>query len=112
MVFFKLMDQPIKTNEILNRDLILRENLAIERTDMAIDRTLLSFVRTSLYFAIAGMTINGLLKLSYGQYIEIVFWIIAILVLSIGLYRFYHQKIKLKNNRMHIGYFKIDLDKD
>ena len=112
MVFFKLMDQPIKTNEILNRDLILRENLAIERTDMAIDRTLLSFVRTSLYFAIAGMTINGLLKLSYGQYIEIVFWIIAILVLSIGLYRFYHQKIKLKNNRMHIGYFKIELDKD
>ena len=54
----------MKSNEILNKDLILRENLAIERTDMAIDRTLLAFVRTSLYFAIAGMTLNSLLNLS------------------------------------------------
>ena len=51
----------MKLNEVLNKDLILRENLAIERTDMAIDRTLLAFVRTSLYFAIAGMTLNSLI---------------------------------------------------
>lgn len=65
----------MKTDSLINRDLILRENLAIERTDMAIDRTLLSFVRTALYFAIAGMTINSLLKLRYGLYIELAFWI-------------------------------------
>lgn len=102
----------MKANEILNRDLILRENLALERTDMAIDRTLLAFVRTSLYFAIAGMTINSLLKLSYGLYVEIIFWIIAGTALSIGLYRFYHQKRKLKNNRMHIGYFQMEVNTD
>ena len=45
------MDQ---TEKRINKDLILREKLAIERTDMAIDRTLLSFIRTSLYFVIAG----------------------------------------------------------
>ena len=93
----------MKANEILNKDLILRENLAIERTDMAIDRTLLAFVRTSLYFAIAGMTLNSLLNLSYGWYLEIAFWIIALLIFFIGLYRFYHQKRKLRNNRRHIG---------
>ena len=90
-------------NELINKDLILRENLAIERTDMAIDRTLLAFVRTSLYFALAGMTLNSLLTLSYGFYLEIVFWIIAFLIFFIGLYKFYYQKRKLRNNRRHIG---------
>ena len=93
----------MNSNELVKRDLILRENLAIERTDMAIDRTLLAFVRTSLYFAIAGMTINSLLNLSYGWYLEIAFWIIALLIFFIGIYKFYHQKQKLRNNRKHIG---------
>jgi len=98
----------MKLNEVLNKDLILRENLAIERTDMAIDRTLLAFVRTSLYFAIAGMTLNSLLNLSYGWYLEIAFWIIALLIFFIGLYKFYHQKQKLRNNRKHIGNYIPD----
>ena len=46
----------------LNKDLILRERLAVERTDMAIDRTLPAFIRTALYFAIASMTVNRLVK--------------------------------------------------
>ena len=111
-----LKDLSMKSSDNLNKGLILRENLAIElaieRTDMAIDRTLLAFVRTSLYFAVAGMTLNSLLKLKYGLYIEIAFWIIAFLILGIGLYRFYHQKRKLKNNRMHIGNFQIEMDTD
>lgn len=98
----------MKPNEVLNRDLILRENLAIERTDMAIDRTLLAFVRTSLYFAIAGITINSLLILSYGFYLEIAFWIIASVIFFIGLYRFYHQKRKLRDSRKHIGNYIPD----
>ncbi|WP_276358996.1 DUF202 domain-containing protein [Daejeonella sp. H1SJ63] len=97
----------MKTDSLINRDLILRENLAIERTDMAIDRTLLSFVRTALYFAIAGMTINSLLKLRYGLYIELAFWITALFILSIGFYKYYHQKRKLRNSRRHIGSYKM-----
>ena len=98
----------MKSNEVLNKDLILRENLAIERTDMAIDRTLLAFVRTSLYFAIAGITLNSLLNLSYGWYLEIAFWIIALLIFFIGLYKFYQQKRKLRNSRRHIGNYILD----
>jgi putative membrane protein len=102
----------LKSNEIINKDLILRENLAMERTDMAIDRTLLAFVRTSLYFAVAGMTINNLLKLSYGQYFEIGSWIIAVIILLIGILRFFQQKRNLKNNRIHIGNYQLYTQKD
>lgn len=79
----------MKPIEVLNRDLILRENLAIERTDMAIDRTLLAFVRTSLYFAIAGMTLNSLLILSYGFYLEIAFWKVVAAIFCFGLSKFF-----------------------
>jgi len=101
-----------QTQNNINKDLILRERLAVERTDMAIDRTLLAFVRTALYFAIAGMTVNSLLKVSYGWWIEIVFWIIAAAILIIGLLNFYRQKKRLKNNKVHIGNFKQDWEDD
>ena len=107
-----LKDHTLKSNEIINKDLILRENLAMERTDMAIDRTLLAFVRTSLYFAVAGMTINNLLKLSYGQYFEIGSWIISMVILMIGMFRFFRQKRKLNYNRRHIGNYQLDTPLD
>ena len=99
-----------QTQNHLNKDLILRERLAVERTDMAIDRTLLAFMRTALYFAVAGMTVNSLLKLSYGLAIEIAFWVIAVAILLIGFRSFLKQKKKLKNNKLHIGNFNKELD--
>ena len=80
----------------LTKDLILRERLAFERTDMAIDRTFLSFIRTALYFVIAGMTVNSLLKVSYGWWAEILFWILGAVILVTGLLKFFQQKKKLK----------------
>lgn len=99
-------------DKIINKDLILREKLAIERTDMAIDRTFLSFIRTSLYFIVAGMTVNSLLKVRYGWWIEILFWILGIVVLFIGILKFSQQKKKLKANRKHIGDYKLDWEDD
>lgn len=96
----------------VNKNLILRENLAIERTDMAIDRTLLSFIRTSLYFVIAGMTVNSLLKLAYGWWVEILFWLLGIIILFIGLLKFYQQKKKLKASKKHIGDYKLECEDD
>lgn len=96
----------------LNKDLILRERLAIERTDMAIDRTLLSFIRTALYFAIAGMTVNSLMRASYGWWVEIVFWIIGAIILGVGLIRFRMQKKRLKDNERHVGNFKLEWSED
>jgi putative membrane protein len=96
----------------INKDLILRERLAVERTDMAIDRTLLSFIRTSLYFAIAGMTVNSLLKVSYGWWVEILFWILGIVILFIGLLKYNQQKKKLKASIKHIGDYKLEWEDD
>lgn len=101
-----------KIDEQINKDLILREKLAIERTDMAIDRTLLSFVRTSLYFVIAGMTVNSLLKVSYGLWVEIIFWILGICILIIGIIKYRFQKKKLKDAGKHIGNYKLEWEDD
>lgn len=101
-----------ETEKRINRDLILRERLAIERTNMAIDRTVLSFVRTSLYFVVAGMTVNSLLKVSYGWWVEILFWILGAIILIIGLLNFYRQKKKLKDSEKHIGDYKLEWEDD
>ena len=101
-----------KSAEIINKDLILREKLAVERTNMAIDRTLLSLIRTSLYFAVAGMTVTSLLKTAYSGWIDILFWFIAALILIIGFISFFRQKKRLAANRMHIGNYKLVWDED
>ena len=67
-----------KTNKNINKDLILRERLALQRTSMSNDSTLLSFIRTALYFSIAGMSVNTLLKVDYGLWVEIIFWAIEL----------------------------------
>jgi len=51
------MDKQTQNN--INKDLILRERLAIERTAMGNDRTLLAFIRTALYFSIAGKSVES-----------------------------------------------------
>lgn len=96
----------------INKDLILRERLAIERTAMAIDRTLLSYIRTALYFVIAGMTVNSLLDLRNGWLAEILFWVLGILILLTGIFKYYRQKRKLKENEKHIGDYKLEWEDD
>ena len=96
-----------QTKNILNKDLILRERLAIERTAMAIDTTLLAFIRTALYFSIGGMSLNSLIKVSYGLWFEIAFWVMAAVILIIGIFKFFKQKKSLKNSEKHIGNYQI-----
>ena len=96
-----------QTQNIINKDLILRERLAIERTAMANDTTLLAFIRTALYFSIAGMSVNRLLNVKHGLFIEILFWIIAFCILIIGIIRYRKHKESLKNSEKHIGDYKL-----
>ena len=95
------------TNNNLNKDLILRERLALERTEMGNDRTLLAFIRTSLYFSIAGMSMNSLIKVSYGLWLEIAFWIMALMILITGIIKFLKQKRSLKESEKHIGDYQL-----
>ena len=87
----------------INKDLILREKLAIERTVMANQRTFLSFLRTSLYFSIAGLSINELLVFKYGAVLVVVFFIISFLLLMGGIATYSRQRKKIANSRKQVG---------
>jgi len=96
----------------LNKDLILRERLAIERTIMTNNTTLLSFIRTALYFVVAGLSLNNLLTISYGWLIEVACWIISGIILITGLYNYQRQKRKIKESEKHIGDYKLEYEQE
>jgi putative membrane protein len=90
----------------MNKDLILREKLALQRTILANQSTLLAFIRTSMYFLVAGLSINNLLEIQYGKYIEIVLVSISILLLIIGFANYKSQRNKIVESEKHIGDYK------
>ena len=92
----------------INKDLILRERLAIQRTFMANQTTLLSFVRTSLYFLVAGLSIRGFFKLELLLYLEIIFFSTSILLIIFGFYSFIRNKKLIKESQRHIGNYQED----
>lgn len=82
-------------------DLIIRENLAIQRTVMSNQTTLLSFIRTSMYFMVAGLSIQNLLKSKFSWTLSILFFIISLVILVTGIYNFLmHRKKILMSQRL------------
>lgn len=87
----------------MNKDLILREYLAIERTRLANETTLLAYIRTGLYFLVAGSTL--------GQVVDTEFWKIAglpligigLLIVLTGVISFIKLKKAITKSRKNIG---------
>jgi putative membrane protein len=96
----------------MNKDLILREKLALQRTMLANQSTLLSFIRTSMYFLVAGISINNLTTVELGQIIEIVFIVISVILLTVGLVNYFAQKGKIAESERHIGDYRMDYLKE
>lgn len=92
----------------INKDLILREKLAIQRTVMANQTTLLSFIRTSLYFLVAGLSLKSLLKLDNSLLFQVTFYVVSFSTIVIGVYNYFKQKRLIKNSEIHIGDYKSD----
>lgn len=92
----------------INKDLILRERLALQRTNLANQTTYLAFLRTALYFFIAGISIDNLLETEYKKYIEIVFYVISALLFLTGILNYFIQKNLITKNEENIGNYKID----
>ena len=92
----------------INKDLILREKLALQRTTLANQSTLLSFLRTSMYFMVAGLSIGSLLKVEHSDIIEIVFFLFAFAIFVLGLINFYKQKKSISDNKKHIGKYQLE----
>lgn len=101
-----------QVKETVNKDLILRENLAIERTVMANDRTFLSFVRTSLYFVVAGFTLDQVVDIRYGATIAIFCFVTGALLFLAGLYKYLHLRKKIRISRQKIGNYLADMNGD
>lgn len=91
-----------------NKDLILREKLALQRTIMANQTTLLSFLRTSMYFIVAGLSMKNLIKVEHSTTFEILFYIAGFLILCIGIFNYFRQKRRIKESEIHIGNYKTE----
>lgn len=96
----------------MNKDLILRERLALQRTILANQSTFLAFLRTSMYFAVAGVSVDRLLDLPDGRiYVYGLFGVSAV-VLFIGVYSFFSHRKKIALSRKHVGDYQLAYDRD
>lgn len=92
--------------ENVNKELILREKLALQRTLLANQSTFLSFLRTAMYFFVAGLSIGSLIKTEYSLIIEVSFFVSSFLILAVGIFNYFkHKKIILENEK-NIGNYK------
>lgn len=77
--------------------IILRDHLAMERTKLANERTLLSYLRTSLYLVLGGIAFLGMKNLEELRNLGYFSLGLSVVLLIIGLVRFYQLKKHLKS---------------
>ena len=94
----------------MNKDLILREKLAIKRTHMANQTTLLAFLRTAMYFFVAGLSINEFLVFDKNHLVAIGMYIFSLVILFYGGFNFVKQRNWILDQEIHIGDFKNDYE--
>ena len=98
----------MNSQKAINKDLILRERLAIQRTILANQSTFLSFLRTSMYFLIAGLSLKNVLKIENSITIEIVLFSFSGIILLIGILNYFKHKKSILENEKHIGDYELD----
>lgn len=82
-----------------NKELILRDHLALERTKLANERTLFSYIRTSLYLLTVGI---GILQIDSISRLDGLAWVCmlsGILLFFWGFARFCQMNKHLKRYR-------------
>lgn len=90
----------------MNKDLILREKLALQRTVLANQSTYLAFIRTSMYFLIAGLTLHHLLNNWKGIVFGVGLGLVSLVMLILGSINYLSQQRKIKQSEIHIGDYK------
>lgn len=100
-----------KFENSINKDLLLRENLALQRTILANQTTFLSFLRTSMYFLVAGLSIKNLLEVEGSIYYQVLFYSISVCILIFGVINFLHHKRKIEESKIHVGDYKLEYEK-
>ena len=95
-------------NQKVNKDLILRERLALQRTVLANQSTFLSFLRTAMYFLIAGLSLKNVLKIENSIVIEIVLFSVSGIIFIIGIFNYFKHKKLILENKKHIGDYQLE----
>ncbi len=95
----------------MNKDLILREKLAIQRTHLANQTTLLSYLRTALYFFVAGLSIEQFFNMEHSV-ISIIFFGFAIIIALYGMLNYFTQRKSIDQSKKNIGDYKLEYIND
>jgi putative membrane protein len=98
----------MKDTKTINKDLILRERLALQRTVLANQSTFLAFLRTAMYFLIAGLSLRNLLKVENSFLIEIALFVISFVILLLGTFNYFKHKKSIFKNKKHIGDYQLE----
>jgi putative membrane protein len=87
----------------MNKDLVLREFLAIERTKMANETTLLAYIRTGLYFLVAGSTLGHIVGTTFWKVAGGPLIAIGVGVVMAGIIRFKKVNKAIEISKQNIG---------
>jgi putative membrane protein len=98
----------MKDTKAINKDLILRERLALQRTVLANQSTFLAFLRTAMYFLIAGLSLRNLLKVENSFLIEMALFVISFVILLLGTLNYFKHKKSISENKKHIGDYQLE----
>lgn len=74
-----------KKNE---KEMILRDFLAADRTILANERTFLSYIRTSLNFIVAGISFIKVFEYKMLEIVGSIFIVSGVCILGMGIYRY------------------------
>ncbi len=97
--------------DVFNKDLILREELAIQRTFLANQSTFLSFLRSSMYFLVAGLSVNKLVDGNAAVVFEYVLFIMSGALVIVGTINYFINHRKIKRSEIHIGAYKLKYER-
>ena len=92
----------------MNKDLVLREYLAIERTKLANERTLLTYIRTGLYFLVAGSTLGHLMETEFWDAMGLPLAIAGVLIVAFGVLRFIRMGREIEKSKKYVGSATLD----
>lgn len=87
----------------MNKDLVLREYLAIERTKLANERTLLTYIRTGLYFLVAGSTLGHLIDTAFWNRMGVPIIVVGAIITALGVVRFIRVNRQITRSKRHVG---------
>jgi putative membrane protein len=95
----------------MNKELVLREYLAIERTKLVNESTLLAYIRTSLYFIVAGSTLEHVVASTFWRLTGTPVVIIGFAIMIAGIIRYSRLRKKIEESRKNVGEASIDFIK-